>query len=68
MDHLKEVIVDLSSKTGVAQQDVVKVLKALGLEQSMAAAELSIVPTALKQMKSHDLVVGIKFGRVLVHV
>ena len=67
MNNLTEVIVDLSTKTGVAEHDISRVLQALGLDQSIAAAEDSIVPTALKQVKASDLVVGIKFGRVLVH-
>lgn len=68
MENLKDVISDLASKTGVAEHDIDKVLTALGLAQSMAAAENAISPTALKQIKSHDLVVGIKFARVLVHL
>lgn len=66
-DELIPIIDGLSRKTGVNQRDVEKILLEIGLHKSLLAANEAISPDALSKIKFSDLIVGIKFGQVMVH-
>ena len=68
MSDLNAAIDELSKKTGVSSADVEKILIEIGLEKSLLAAKESISSDALQKIKASDLVGGIKFGRVMVHM
>ena len=68
MSEMKKAIEELSEKTGVSAADVEKLLTAIGIDKSYSVASDTISANALQNIRASDLVAGIKFGRVMVHM
>jgi hypothetical protein len=66
--HHSQFVSDLAKSTGIGDSEVAKVLEALGLSQTLREAEQHLGQQAVQSIRTNDLKVSVRIGRLAVAV